>query len=153
MSDNTDYFSIPTHVTTPDAPDDAWVQEKSIITGWISPGNLMFSIPGHGRRILFEHNHYDLALRRLRDFHVPIHESDFRAHHHYGDWPIVAELTLQLVRLRLLEPNSFQKFMLNIFIMEYQPECCPECGLIWSEDWCGMSYTIILSLSFTNIFL
>jgi hypothetical protein len=96
---------------------------------------------------MFGHAHYNGAIERLRDFHVPVDEPDFNAHHHYGDWPIVAELMLQLVRVKLLEPNGFQRFMLSVYVMEYHPECCPECGLIWSEDWCG-EFIILLCYLF-----
>ena len=62
---------------------------------------------------------------------------------------MVCETMLLAVRVKRIEPNQWQRFILGVFIHEHWPICCCECGLT-PGFWCGECISFY-EFNFTDI--
>jgi len=124
-----------------------WAEEQALIYSKLeviprfsgSPntlGTIMEHISGSGMAIDYTHPHVELALDLLKGYPFPFSMQDYQENFRPREWDYVCESLLAARRLKLLEPNEFQRFMLGLYIWEYQPACCCACGLT-PGIWCG----------------
>jgi hypothetical protein len=120
-----------------------WATEQSSISIATLPiGDVMDHVGSSRFSINYNHEHIDIALAVLEGYKFPKDIEEFNKYYRYREWNYVCEAMLLGVRLRLLEPNEFQKFMLGLYIAEKQPVCCCACGLT-PGVWCGESFVFI----------
>ena len=111
-------------------------------------GDVMEYISGVGMVVDYTHHHVDLALELLKDYPFPVDMKDFNMKFRFKEWVYVCESLLAARRLRLLEPNQFQRFLIGFYIWEYQPSCHCACGLT-PGIWCGESLSFISVVNFS----
>ena len=99
-------------------------------------GNIMDRVGGSDYSIQFDHPHVIMAFELLEGYPFPTSLEDYCRKFRFREWDIVCETMLVAVRLGLLDPSPFQRFLLGIFIHEHAPRCCCRCGLT-TGHWCG----------------
>jgi len=109
-------------------------------------GDIIENIAGAAMAIDYCHPHVNVALSLIKDYPFPNDIKDFTEVFRHREWNFVSESLLLARRLRLLEPNEFQRFLIGLYVWEYQPICCCVCGLTLGI-WCGEYY---LYISFMN---
>ena len=99
-------------------------------------GNIIDHVGCSTYKIRMDHRHVANATDILSSYSFPKDVQEFYKRFRFREWEYVAEAMLVAVRLKMLRPNEFQRFILGLYIHEYHPVCCCECGLT-PGFWCG----------------
>jgi len=105
-------------------------------------GDIIEHIAGAAMAIDYSHPHVNIALDLIKDYPFPNTIKDFLEIFRHREWNYVSESLLLARRLKLLEPNEFQRFLIGLYVWEYQPMCCCVCGLT-PGIWCGKYHLCI----------
>ena len=106
-------------------------------------------VDGSHYSIMINHEHVKRALDMIKGYPYPTSFEHYCKVFRFREWDIVCKTMLVAIRLKVLEPNSFQRFMLGIYIHEYAPHCCCKCGLTLGY-WCGEYFLINWFIDFTD---
>ena len=142
-----------TQQTTPYYHSNSWGAEKhhignklALMNGTIPStpsdglGNIIDHVACSSYSIQVDHEHVANAIAALVDYPYPKDLEEFYRSFMIREWDYVAETMLVGVRLKKLVPNEFQRFIIGLYIQEYRPICCCECGLT-PGFWCSECFS------------
>jgi hypothetical protein len=148
--------------STPYYHTNGWSSEQHLIVNKLTPssgakvkandglGNIISQVGCYTYKINMNHPHVATALEFLSSYPFPKDFKEFHENFRFREWEYVAEALLLAVRLKRLVANEFQRFILGLYIFEYHPICCCECGLT-PGYWCGECFIFIIALLLTYL--
>lgn len=114
-----------------------WQEEQDFIAQrllhQIIPANY---IQGSAIKVKANHEHFLRAMSYLEDFKFPRTMEEFHQNFRWREWDIVGERMLLAMRVRKLEGNDFQNFLVCLYLYEHGAWACDDCGLNVGV-WCG----------------
>ena len=116
--------------------DHFWSLKKEDIKRLVyAKGDMINFIDGSDTFIQPTSPHFKRALNKLSEFIIPNNMEEFLEIYSMIEWDWVCTHLYLAVRLSIMEPNPWQNLIMGLWLWEYDPEICPECGLN-RGDWC-----------------